>query len=517
MEKAVSYIRVSSKEQQEQGFSLQAQKKLVRAYAKRKGLTISKEYEEVETAKKAGRTQFEGMIRHLKDNPGIRHILVEKTDRLYRNFRDLVTIDELDRNIHLVKENTVIGPDSKSHDKLVHNFKVVLAKNYIDNLSEETSKGMKAKAELGLWPSYAPLGYINNRETKGIDVDFKRAPIIRELFERYATNKMNLRQGEKFAWDKGLRTRKGNLVSKSNIYRMLSNPIYIGDFKWDGIYYKGKHNPIVSREVFEKVQGVLNDRSKPRKRNHKFAFRGLMKCGSCGRPITAQIQKGKYVYYHCTRTGPKCTEKAIREEKLAQMLGEPLKRLRIGNERLEWILQALRESHEEEKRFKAEEVGKLEREYQELGRKIDQLYEDKLSGLVPVNFWKSKYQEYISRQNRIQERIEEHTKAEGDYLENGARILELAQKAYSLYVTQDSWEQRKLLDLVHSNSVLKGGKVYMELRKPFDMLADGIVQEEKLRKEKAPEEAINKNWLPIRNPLRNVLSFFKVTRELGLR
>ena len=497
MEKAVSYIRVSSKEQQEQGFSLQAQKKLVRGYAKSKGLTISKEYEEVETAKRSGRTQFEDMIRFLKANPGIRHILVEKTDRLYRNFRDLVTIDELDRNIHLVKENTVIGPDSKSHDKLVHNFKVVLAKNYIDNLSEETSKGMKAKAELGLWPSYAPLGYINNRETKGIDVDFKRAPIIKELFERYATNKMNLREGEKFAWDKGLRTRKGNLVSKSNIRKMLINPIYIGDFKWDGVYYKGKHNPIISRGVFEKVQGVLQDRSKPRKRNHKFAFRGLLKCGSCGRPITAQIQKGKYVYYHCTRTGPKCTEKAIREEKLAQMLGEPLKRLRISEERLEWIIQALRESHEEAKRFKAEEVYKLEKEAQELGRKIDQLYEDKLSGLIPVNFWKSKYQEYISRQERINERIEEHRNAGKDYLENGVRILELAQNAYSIYVTQDSWEKRKFLDLVHSNSILKGGKVNMEMKKAFEMIADGVAQEKKLIREKAPIEAINKNWLPM--------------------
>ncbi len=495
MDKAASYVRVSSKEQKEHGYSLQAQKKLLSTYAKSKGLTISKEYEEAETAKKAGRTQFKQMIKYLKANPSVQHILVEKTYRLYRNFRDLVTIHDLERNIHLVKEGTIIGPESRSHDKFIHDIKIVLAKNYIDNLSEETSKGMRAKAELGLWPSFAPLGYINNRETKGIDVDFQRAPIIRNLFEEYVRGKMNLREGEKFVWERGLRTRKGNLVSKSNIYKMLTNPIYIGDFKWDGVYYKGKHNPIVSRDVFEKVQGILNDRSKPRKRNHKFAFRGLLKCGSCGRPITAEIQKGKYIYYHCTRTGPKCTEKAVREEKLAEMLGEPLKRLRISEERLEWIIQALKESHEDKKRFKAEEVGKLEKEYQGLGRKIDQLYEDKLSGLIPVNFWKSKYQEYVSRQERINERIEEHRNAGEDYLENGVRILELAQKAYSIYVTQDSWEKRKILDLIHSNSVLKGGKVYMELRKAFDMIADGVVQEEKLRREKAPEEAINNNWL----------------------
>ena len=114
------------------------------------------------------------------------------------------------------------------------------------------------------------------------------------------------------------------------------------------------------------------------------------------------------------------------------MLGEPLKRLRISDERLEWIIQALRESHEEAKRFKAEEVGKLERESQELGRKIDQLYEDKLSGLIPANFWKSKYQEFVSRQERIQERIEEHRKAEGDYREWCSYIRTRTKSIFSL-------------------------------------------------------------------------------------
>ncbi len=496
MEKAVSYVRVSSKEQRQEGFSLPSQKKLLKKYARESGFKIVKEYEEAETAKRAGRSKFKDMVEFLKDNPTVKIILVEKTDRLYRNFRDLVTIDDLGRDIHLVKEGTVIGPNSKSHEKFVHDIKAVMAKNYIDNLSEETSKGMREKAEQGLYPSYAPIGYLNNRETKNIDVDFSRAGVIRELFEEYAAGKTTIRNLTRIAEEKGLKSRKDNKVSKSNIYKILTNPAYIGDFTWDGIYYKGSHNPIVSREVFEKVQGVLKDKSKPQKQTHNFAFRGLLKCGECGCAITAERKKGKYVYYRCTRGKGICHEKPIREEKLATMLGEPLKLIRIDEERVEWIVQALRESHEEEKRFKAEELTGLKDEYQELTKRIDKLYEDKLSGLVPINFWKSKYQEYSSRQERIQERIEEHRQAGNDYLENSVRILELAQQAYSLYVKQDSEEQRKLLDLVLSNSILTDGKVHSELRKPFDMLADGIVQEEKLRREKAPEEAINNNWLP---------------------
>lgn len=435
------------------------------------------------------------MVKLLRKNGSIEHILVEKTDRLTRNFRDVVKIDDLGRTIHFVKEGNILTPDSKSGEKLMHDIKVVLAKNYIDNLSEETSKGMLEKARQNIWPSVAPLGYLNNRETKRIDVDFKRAPIIRELFEEYSSGKMSLRSATKYAKEKGLRSKKGNTVSQSNIYKILINPIYIGDFVWKGVYYKGSHNPIVSREVFDRVQIAVRNKSKPAKRKHDLAFRGLARCGNCGCMITGEFKKEKYTYYRCTRMRGNCVEKPITESRLAEMLGEPLKRLRMTDERLEWIIEALKESHQEEKKYKAEEIRKLESEYEGLSWKIDKLYEDKLEDVIPPNFWKSKFKEYQSRQDKITELIEEHRTAGKDYLENGVRILELAQKAYSLYVMQDSFEKRKLLDLLYWNCTLEGGIAKGELRKPFDLIADGVAEEERLIKEKAPEKALNENWL----------------------
>ncbi len=102
--------------------------------------------------------------------------------------------------------------------------------------------------------------------------------VIRELFEEYSTGKVTIRDLTRIAEEKGLKSRKGNKLSKSNISKILTKPVYIGDFTWDGIYYKGSHNPIVSREVFDKVQRVLKDKSKPQKRTHSFAFRGLLRC-----------------------------------------------------------------------------------------------------------------------------------------------------------------------------------------------------------------------------------------------
>ena len=108
---------------------------------------VVQEFVDVETAKMAGRAQFGKMIEYLRKNVSTcRTILVEKTDRLYRNFKAYVVIDELDLEVHLVKEGQILSKDSRSHDKLTHGIKVLLAKNYVDNLSEETRKGMTEKA-----------------------------------------------------------------------------------------------------------------------------------------------------------------------------------------------------------------------------------------------------------------------------------------------------------------------------------------------------------------------------------
>src|SRR5437867_5028452 len=157
---SVLYARVSSKEQ-EQGYSIPAQQELLRSYAAQIGVATPQEFGDVETAKTTGRPGFAAMVAYLKQHRDCRVVLVEKTDRLYRNFKDYVTLDELDLEIHFVKENFVLTKDSRSSEKFVHGIKVLMAKNYIDNLSEEVRKGLRTKASQGLWPSFAPLGYVN--------------------------------------------------------------------------------------------------------------------------------------------------------------------------------------------------------------------------------------------------------------------------------------------------------------------------------------------------------------------
>src|SRR6202795_159875 len=192
MREAVLYARGSSKDQEREGFSIPAQLKFLREYASRNGFHIAQEFVDVETAKTTGRKKFGEMLAFFPRNPGCRVLIVEKTDRLYRNFRDCVTLEDLDIEIHLPKEGQIISKDSKSQAKLVHGIQLVIARNYIENLRDEVRKGMREKAAQGIYPSRPPLGYRNNRLLRTIEVDPGNSPIAQRMFALYATGMYSL-------------------------------------------------------------------------------------------------------------------------------------------------------------------------------------------------------------------------------------------------------------------------------------------------------------------------------------
>lgn len=186
MRKAILYARVSTREQEKEGYSIPAQIKLLKEHAKNKGFEIVHEFKEAESASKAGRIEFEKMLKFLAENESIQDILVEKTDRLYRNLKDYSRVDELieEKNyfIHLVKENDILHKDSRSQAKFMHGIKALISKNYSDNLSEEVKKGKLEKAEQGHYPSVAPYGYRNNIVTRLIEPHPEKANFVKRSF-----------------------------------------------------------------------------------------------------------------------------------------------------------------------------------------------------------------------------------------------------------------------------------------------------------------------------------------------
>lgn len=204
----------------------------MRTYAERNGFEVLRSFEDVETAKAAGRKQFSEMVTYLRRAGTCRVLLVEKTDRLYRNFKDAVTIEELKIEVHLVKEGQILSEHSKSSDVFMHDIHLVVARHYVANLKEEVNKGMYEKAAQGTYPARAPFGYINNKALRTIEIHPERAAIAQRVFEMYASGCYSLQ-----SLAKAIRRETGTYICKANVHQMLTNPFYIGQFVWRGRRY----------------------------------------------------------------------------------------------------------------------------------------------------------------------------------------------------------------------------------------------------------------------------------------
>jgi site-specific DNA recombinase len=480
---AVIYARVSSKEQEKEGFSIPAQLKLLKEYASANGFAVAQEYIDVETAKQTGRAAFGEMVAYLKAHPSVRVMLVEKTDRLYRNLKDWVTVDELDVEMHFPKEGVVLSCESRSSEKFMHGIKVLMAKNYIDNLSEEARKGMQEKAEQGIWPTKTPLGYRNVTGPDGkkiIATDPTIAPLIAKLFDWYGRGDISLKEAARKAHGAGLLYPKsGAKVPVSTVHTILRNRLYTGWFEWNGKLIQGKHEALVPVQLWERVQGVLDGRfaKKAKRGKHDFAFSGLIACHDCGCAVVGEIKKKRYVYYHCTGYADKCQgnpatcrRKYVREEVLEAQFTELLGRLKFDDEVLEWVRDALHASHADERREHEEAIKRHQAEYKRLNDRIHAMYVDKLDGLVDTAFFEKMSNQWREEQNRCQREIERHQNADKSYLNEGVALLDLARNAQRLFAMQEPREKR--LNFVLSNCTWENGEVVATFREPFDMLAE---------------------------------------------
>jgi hypothetical protein len=260
----------------------------------------------------------------------------------------------------------------------------------------------------------------------------------------------------------------------SNIHAILRNRLYTGDFDWNGRRFKGRHEPLVTRELWERVQGVLDGRNarKIRGTKHDFAFSGLINCGHCGCALVGELKKGRYVYYHCTGFKGKCDEPYVREEVIAEKFSEVLGRLTFGNEVLAWVTKALQESHADEQKEHEAAIKRLQAEYDRLQNRLHAMYIDKLDGRVNTSFYLQMSEQWKLEQDTLTREIARHQDADRSYMDEGVRLLDLARNAQGLFVKQEPHEQRRLLNFVLSNSTWKNGELTPVFRQPFDFIAE---------------------------------------------
>jgi DNA invertase Pin-like site-specific DNA recombinase len=484
MPKAVIYARVSSKEQEKEGYSIPAQLKLLQEYAAKRELKIVQEFTDSETAKKQGRQNFNAMVSFLKQNPDTKIVLVEKTDRLYRNFKDYILIDDLDLEVHLVKEGSVMSQESRSHDKFIHGIKVLMAKNYIDNLSEEIRKGLQEKAEQGYWPLKPPYGYKKGSD-KVVQIDEELAPFVRRAFELYSKGDISLEAVSHTLKQEGFIYRSYEpKIKKGTLEKMLKNLFYKGSFVFRGMVYSGLHEPIISYEVFEDVQKAFKKDFKQHYDAKKFTFKGLIVCADCGCSILGELKKKKYVYYHCSwgRGKDKCSNRDyIREEKLEEQFDEAIRKIELTEIQKEWLIEALKISFKEKQNYHREKTEALSTQVKKLRERLDKLYIDKLDGRIDEEFWLQKHNEWKLQLIKIKSILDSHDEAHYKFLNEGISIIELLYNIHHKYLNRSLEEKVDLLKILFSNCKLKDGKLSYEYKKPFNLFVKGIDFEFKWR------------------------------------
>lgn len=474
MKKAVLYARVSSDRQEREGFSIPAQIKLLQEYARNNNISIVKEFVESETAKKAGRKQFNEMLKFLKKNSTVRTILVEKTDRLYRNLKDYVVLDDFEGlEIHFAKEGNILSAQSKSQDKFMHGIRVLMAKNYIDNLSEEIRKGLNEKCSQGYYPSSLPMGYVNKVNATGrkeIVIDENVAPFIRQIFESYLIGNYSYSSLALHMQQCGFYP-KGRICTLKTIENILSNEFYTGIFYFKGVkYYNAKHEPIISPELFQQVQNKIKKKSHSKRTKRQFAYSGLIKCKHCGKALIAELQHGKknsgdYVYYRCHS----CKKMIIREDRFEELFNEiVLKNIHFTEEEVQQITEIAKELVMYENNFAEMSIDELHKRIQLLKRRLSQLYTDKLDGLIDNDIYMQKRNEFQQELDIALIKYDKISKISEQFVESVENLSNLCKDAPRLYEQKTQAQKRELMNLMLSNTIFDGEKIEFMLVSAFE-------------------------------------------------
>ena len=476
MTTAVIIARVSTLRQEREGLSLQdIQLPEMRDYAKSKGITVEKEFVYSETADRKIRKKFDEMIEYVKQNQEIKAIIAYRVDRITRNFRDAVAMDDLrmdfDKELHFVHDRLILTKKSVGRDITDWDIKVFMAKQTLNRLKEDAVISAQSKLRNFEWPSKAPFGYkntTNEDKRKWIEIDEFGAKVVLKMYEWYSTASFSIRLiRNKLKEDFNLD------FSNGFVDKILNNPFYCGTMIHNEKEYPHKYDLVISRQLYDKVQEV---KAGYHKKHFKFAglpyhYRGLIRCADCGCMITPEKKKGKYVYYHCTQYNGKHATKWLREEDLTKQFSDVFKGLQMPREVVEDITQSLREAHKDKSHFHRSILEGYQTEYQKYEERIEKMYEDKLDGRITDDYYDQKRQEYRAKQKELQDKMTKLHYADEEYYITADYLLQLASRAYELFESSEVQEKRQLLKLTLQNLKLEGSLVRYDLLKPFDKIA----------------------------------------------
>lgn len=474
---AIGYRRVSSDEQKDK-YSIPAQIEQQEKYCQENDFKLVKTWEVSESAKEPGRKGFNEMLNFAKKHK-IGHVLFKKADRSARNETDAATIVRLARttdiSFHFIEEGMILNKNSKNHEFTIYMINCVIATLMPRDLSNNVTSAFVKKAKMGHYPMVAPYGYKNIREGKVslIYPDTEKAPFVKRMYELYASGLYSYRSLAKKMSDEGFRMSASVKCNKRNVERILNNPLYVGDFIFKGVRYEGKHEPIVSRELFHEVQKVIKNQTSTRANKREFLFSGLFKCSHCGCALVGELHKGKYIYYHCTgNKGGECKRKYVPERKLEEALLTILENLKPSDEIAKIVLKAIKSELKNNLDYGQNQAREISKQIETTQKRLSKLLDlytdgdiDKASYDMKNKQWQYELDELLVTQSKI-------NKTPVNYIERARDLFELCKNAPEWYLQASYEKKRELLKILHSNFLYDGEKPHFELNSVFRLVLE---------------------------------------------
>lgn len=474
----IIYCRKSSEAEDRQVLSIDSQINELQTLAKRENLKIKKVFKESMSAKAPGRPIFNEMMNYIKESKDKEiGLLVWKLDRLSRNPVDggnLIWL--LD-----TKEILEIKTFEKTYkniadDKFFMSIDFGISKKFVDDLSVNVKRGNRAKLETGGWPNHAPLGYKNNKADNTIVIDKKLSKYIIKAFELCTTGNYSIKEISDILYQDGMRTKSGKKVLKSTIQRILNKSFYYGIMERDGIFYKGNHKPLISKELFDRAKYALEERNRPRRQNLFFPYRGFINC-SCGCVYTASIKRG-HNYYYCTNGKDICEahKKYMRSEDIDKLLATELEKIELDEEFIEISYEAYKEKNLKDTDYEENAKTNIENELSAVENKKKKLLDTYLSDLIEQSLYESKLKELDNNKTVLESQIRNSNLKNinnENTLEQIKNVFLTASRAKKDFLERDPYQKRELLEILLWNIEIENEKIaHSRFKEPYNILAN---------------------------------------------
>ncbi|HVI69455.1 MAG TPA: recombinase family protein [Magnetospirillaceae bacterium] len=492
------YLRVSTEEQarvggQAEGFSIPYQRDACLTKVRDLGGILAGEYVDAgESAKSADRPELQRMLKDLKAKR-IDYVLVHKIDRLARNRADDVAINTAIAAAGAKLISVAEPVDETPAGKLLYNMMAGVAQYHSDNLAVEVLKGMVTKAKMGGTPYRAPLGYLNHQEihdgivVRSIVLDPERAPLIRWAFEQYALGIWSLSRLVDALNSQGLTSRPtpkrpAKPISLNGIHFLMRNPYYIGVVPYRGVFHEGKHEPLVSVELWLRVQDVLTAHRVSGDKQFKYEhyLKGSIFCGQCGARLVYSRNRGRggvYEYFDClskkTKRRP-CTQRAVRLHKVEAGVERLYEHFHLSAARATQIRDAVLTELAADRDEADREVQRALKRLRAATDQQAKLLQAHYAGAVPLELMKAEMERLTSEKAQAERSIASAKSSVADLETTLNAALKIATECHTYYHEAEPAIRRRLNQGFFKKLYIhEDGQVdRFELTEPFATLLD---------------------------------------------